>query len=165
MLTMSSENHRTQFLWISGVPVLLLFLLPSVILSASAAWGQAVEIGVVRMVAGTAHILREGSELRPAVGDPVREGDILRTGGDGALGIALSDNAVLSIGPETEFHLVEFAFQPRNEVFSFLARVLLGTFVYVSGDIGRLSPGSVSIETPVGVIGIRGTRFAGFVAP
>lgn len=162
---MSSDSHHMQIFWVIAVKALLLLLLPSLVLTPSAARGQSVEIGVVRSVAGTAHILRDGSEIRPAVGDEVREGDVLRTGADGALGIALSDNAVLSIGPESEFHLVEFAFQPRNEVFSFLARVLLGTFVYVSGDIGRLSPGAVSIETPVGVIGIRGTRFAGFVAP
>lgn len=132
---------------------------------AGSAYAQSIEIGVVRTVDGTAFIRRAGAEIQPAVGDTVREGDVLLTGADGSLGVALSDNALLSLGPASEIHLVEFAFEPRNAIFAFLARILLGSFVYTSGDIGRLSPDSVVIETPVGVIGIRGTRFAGFVAP
>ena len=146
----------------------LCILLSALILTfwpAEPAHAQTIEIGVVRTVDGTAYIRRAGAQLQPAVGDAVQEGDVLMTGADGSLGVALSDNALLSLGPASEIHLVEFAFEPRNAIFAFLARILLGTFVYVSGDIGRLSPDSVIIETPVGVIGIRGTRFAGFVAP
>jgi hypothetical protein len=35
-----------------------------------------------------------------------------------------------------------------------------GAMVYVSGKIAQFSPGSVSVETPVGVLGLRGTEFA-----
>lgn len=161
---MSSNKSFMQFLWGFFVWALLV-LVPVLAVAPSGAQAQMVEIGVVRTISGTAHILRDGDRIRPAVGGPVQEGDILRTGADGSIGVALSDNAVLSVGPDSEFHLVEFAFQPRNEIFSFLARILLGTFVYTSGDIGRLSPDAIAIETPVGVIGIRGTRFAGSVKP
>lgn len=129
------------------------------------ATAQIGEIGVVRTIDGSAYILRANVQITPAVGDPVHEGDVLMTGPDGALGVALSDNGLLSLGPASEIHLVEFAFEPRNAIFAFLARIMLGSFVYVSGDIGRLSPESVILETPVGVIGIRGTRLAGFVDP
>ena len=161
---MSSSKNYMQFFW-SFFVLALLVLVPVLAVTPSGAQAQTVEIGVVRTMSGTAHILRDGARIQPAIGGPVQEGDILRTGTDGSIGVALSDNAVLSVGPDSEFHLVEFAFQPRNEIFSFLARILLGTFVYTSGDIGRLSPDSVAIETPVGVIGIRGTRFAGSVGP
>jgi hypothetical protein len=39
-----------------------------------------------------------------------------------------------------------------------------GTFVYLSGVIGKLSPESIRLETPVGTIAIRGTRFAAKIA-
>jgi hypothetical protein len=43
---------------------------------------------------------------------------------------------------------------------SFLS-MLQGVFVYTSGLIGKADPGNVSVETPVGTIGIRGTAVAG----
>jgi hypothetical protein len=33
-------------------------------------------------------------------------------------------------------------------------------FAYFSGRIAKLAPGSVTVETPVGVVGLRGTRLA-----
>jgi len=39
-----------------------------------------------------------------------------------------------------------------------------GTFVYLSGVIAKLSPESIKLETPVGTIAIRGTRFAAKIA-
>ena len=37
-------------------------------------------------------------------------------------------------------------------------KMLKGTFVYISGAIGRLSPDSVRLETPSSIIGTRGTK-------
>jgi hypothetical protein len=40
-----------------------------------------------------------------------------------------------------------------------------GTLDFVSGMLGKLAPESVSVETPTGVIGMRGTHFVVNVAP
>jgi len=37
--------------------------------------------------------------------------------------------------------------------------MIRGTFSYLSGMIGKLSPGSTRIETPSGIVGVRGTHF------
>ncbi|MEZ4604989.1 MAG: hypothetical protein R2861_16775 [Desulfobacterales bacterium] len=41
-----------------------------------------------------------------------------------------------------------FVFNPKEEKFAvFVKKMLKGTFVYISGAIGRLSPDSVKLET------------------
>ena len=46
-----------------------------------------------------------------------------------------------------------------NDKLSLVASFLQGTFSHVSGGIGRLKPEAVKMRTPVGTIGIRGTKF------
>ena len=42
--------------------------------------------------------------------------------------------------------------------FAFLARMVKGTFSYISGLIGKLSPNSVQLEIPDATIAVRGTK-------
>ena len=53
---------------------------------------------------------------------------------------------------------------PDKSKFSLLAKMIKGTFVYISGVIGKLSPESIQLETPAGVIAILGTKFAAKIA-
>ncbi|MBW1851236.1 MAG: FecR domain-containing protein [Deltaproteobacteria bacterium] len=85
--------------------------------------------------------------------------DLLTTGDTGAMGITFKDNTMISIGPDTEFVVDEFVYQPRQNNLSFGSKMMRGTLHFVSGTIAKLSPESVSVKTPVGTIGIRGTRF------
>lgn len=118
------------------------------------------EIGVVRSSHGEAYIVREGVTAPAQPGQPVQEGDILETGADGTLGIVLEDTTQISLGDNSRFHMSEFRFEPLRNDYSLIGRILDGTFVFISGDIGRLSPRDVRLETPSGIIGIRGTRLA-----
>ena len=38
-------------------------------------------------------------------------------------------------------------------------KIFKGTFSYLSGVMGKLAPDSVKIETPVGMVAVRGTHF------
>jgi hypothetical protein len=88
----------------------------------------------------------------------VYESDGLRTEADGRLGITLKDDTRLSLGPDTELRLDRFAFSPAENRFGFVLKLVRGVVAYVSGRIGRLAPESIRLETPDGVVGIRGTR-------
>ena len=122
------------------------------------------EIGVVRSSNGEAYIIRDGVAASAQIGQAVREGDVLETGDNGSLGIVLQETTQISIGDNSRFHLAEFRFEPLQSDYSLIGRILDGTLVFISGDIGRLSPGDVSLETPSGTIGIRGTRLAVAIA-
>jgi len=122
-------------------------------------------IGYVKTVSGTATVLRIGSEQPLAVGAPLFENDTLKTGKDSSLGVTMKDGTTLSAGPETEILLDHYAYAPGAGQLGFAARVSQGTLDFVSGMLGKLAPESVSIETPTGVIGMRGTHFVVRVAP
>ncbi len=126
----------------------------------SCAYGQDDVVGVVRTIEGQAVILRGSEQVTAEAGAPVRRHDVLRTSGDATLAVVLRDNTAISIGPNTRFTIEGYEFQPAQSRFSLLGVLLTGTFLYSSGEIGRLAPNNVSLRTPVGIIGIRGTRFS-----
>ena len=116
-------------------------------------------IGYVRKVERPAFVVRHGSRKPADIGHSVFMDDLLTTGDTGAMGITFKDNTMISIGPDTEFVVDEFVYQPRKNALSFGSKMMRGTLHFVSGTIAKLSPESVSVKTPVGTIGIRGTRF------
>ncbi len=120
--------------------------------------------GTVNNVKGIVFVVRQGADLPLEKGMRLYSADLLKTGQNGSTGIILQDNTMFSLGPDSELALKEFVFVPDEGRFSLLAKMIKGTFVYISGVIGKLSPESVGIETPVGVIAIRGTRFAAKIA-
>lgn len=122
-------------------------------------------IGYVKTVSGKATIVREGLERSAAVGAPLFENDTLKTGEESSLGVTMKDGTTLSAGPETEILLDKYAYVPSRQQLGFVARVSQGTLDFVSGMLGKLAPESVAIETPTGVIGMRGTHFVVRVAP
>jgi len=117
-------------------------------------------IGVVKYVAGAASLVRGSREAPAAVGDVILEGDLLRTGADGAIGFMLEDGARFSIGADSAIEMREFRFQPSKGLFSIIAELFYGVMVHSTGEVGRLAPEAVKIETAYGDVGVRGTRFA-----
>ena len=122
-------------------------------------------IGVVKTAEGEAFILRNGRRLTAVPGSGLVQGDVLSTGANGALGVVLRDDTVLSIGPSAETRIDKFAFEPAEQKLGMVLRVTRGLFAYVSGRISKLAPGSVRIETPVATLAIRGTRLVARIVP
>lgn len=122
-------------------------------------------IGYVKTVSGSASVVRLGHESKLAVGAALYEDDTIKTGEESSLGVTMKDGTTLSAGPETEILLDKYAYQPKAQQLGFVARVSQGTLDFVSGMLGKLAPESVQIETPTGVIGMRGTHFVVRVAP
>jgi hypothetical protein len=116
-------------------------------------------VGRVKTVNGSASIVRGQSSLPAVVNERVFQGDTLRTGPDGSLGVILKDDTSLSLGPNSVAVVEQFLFAPAEGKLSVVTRMLKGTAVYISGIIAKLSPQSVRFETPNATIGIRGTRF------
>jgi hypothetical protein len=116
-------------------------------------------IGIVKKVEETAFIVRNGSSQAARPGHPVFLNDVLKTGVSGALGVTFNDDTRISIGPDTEYVVDEYVYQPKEMALSFVSRITRGTLQYISGTIAKIAPESVSVKTPTGTIGIRGTRF------
>ena len=117
------------------------------------------DAGSIKNVEGQALILRGEKQLPAQTGSRLLVDDVLRTGEDGAMGIILQDDTIISMGPLSEMILADFLFQPEISRFGLMIKFLKGTFSYLSGTIGKLAPESVKIETPVGMVAVRGTHF------
>ncbi len=117
-------------------------------------------VGVVKNVGGSAAIIRDGLSLPARPAAKIMVGDVLETGPESSLGVIMRDDATLSLGPGSRLVIEKFLFVPVDGKMGFLVRVAKGTLAYLAGIIARLAPQSVSFETPVATIGIRGTRFA-----
>jgi hypothetical protein len=120
--------------------------------------------GTVKNVQGNVSVKRQDMTLTAERGMKIYANDVISTDKDGSVGIILQDNTIFSLGPESELELKEFVFAPDQGSFYLLAKMIKGTFVYMSGLMGKLSPDSIKLETPVGTIAIRGTRFAAKIA-
>lgn len=124
-------------------------------------------IGYIKTLKGTEHRLTDhaGQERPVAVGTPLLVGDTVYTGKETALGLTLKDETLMSIGPNTELTLQAYLFEPARGELSLSSRMNRGTMQFVSGQIARLKPEAVAIDTPAGTIGVRGTHFALKVSP
>lgn len=96
----------------------------------------------------------------------VREGmhllvnDTLAVAPESRLGAILQDGTRIAMGPGSELTIDRFVYEPAAGKFDLLIKLARGALTYVSGKIAQFSPSSVRVETPVGVVGLRGTHFA-----
>jgi hypothetical protein len=86
--------------------------------------------------------------------------DVIKTGADGRLSFILHDGTRVSLGPNSEMKLSQFAYEPAQSNYGLVIDMAKGVLAYVSGKIAKFSPESVKVRTPTGVIGVRGTKFA-----
>ena len=138
---------------ISLVSFLLILFLPF------AAFADEAEIGMIKTMKGKASVVTGSTHSPAAVGTVVHQNDGLETGPDGAIGVTFVDNTTLSPGPNSQITLTKYVFDPRGNNFAFVTDMAKGSLMYVSGLIAKLSPEAVSMHTPVGTVGVRGTRF------
>ena len=115
--------------------------------------------GSIKTVRGKCSV-RRGTETIPAIaGFHLLEGDALITGSDGHIGVIMHDGTRLSLGPDTELSIDKFIYNPSDGKFALLLKLGRGMLAYVSGKIASFSPEAVKVQTPVGLIGLRGTEF------
>jgi len=132
----------------------------ALLLGVGAANGQEPEAaGQIKTSRGSVSIERAGARLPVSVGASVFPADKVRTGEDGAVGITLRDNTLLSAGPNSLLRLDRFAFDQTTHAGSMLATVAKGTLSVVTGKIARQSPQAVEFRTPTSILGVRGTEF------
>jgi hypothetical protein len=121
--------------------------------------------GRVKVVSGSAFIVRSGAAVPAEVGQSLFESDGLRTGDDGRIGVVLDDDTRVSLGPSSEVRLESFRYAPAEGSVGLAMRFLRGVAVYVSGQIAKLAPDAIRLETPSAIVGVRGTTLAVHVVP
>jgi hypothetical protein len=121
--------------------------------------GDEILVGSVKTVHGGATIHRGQNVIPLSEGAHILLNDTVQTASDGGVGVILQDGTRLSLGPNTEIKIDRFIYQPADGKFALLLQLARGGLAYVSGKIAKFSPGSVTVETPVAILGLRGTEF------
>ncbi len=129
------------------------------VLALGSGWTMAQEAGLVKTSKGSATLERAGEKLPITVGSKVMVNDRVLTGADGAVGIMLRDNTMLSAGPNSSLQMNKFAFDTTTNAGTIDASVKRGTVAVISGKIAKATPENVSFSTPHMTLGVRGTEF------
>jgi len=124
------------------------------------AWGAEPIAGSVKTAQGGAVVHRGAQTIPATTGMHLLVNDVLQTSTDGRIGAILQDGTGIGLGPNTELKIDSFIYQPADGKLSLILRLARGVMAYFSGRIAKLAPGSVTVETPVGVMGLRGTHMA-----
>ena len=131
-------------------------LAPNQYAQAAAPNPSAQVIGKVEKLSGSVTAVRNGAAVSLNVGDAVNKNDVIQTGSDSTAGISFLDGTALNLSANTRMALSEFIFDVNATSgngghFS----LVQGAFAFVSGLVAKT--GGLNIDTPVAVIGIRGT--------
>jgi len=125
----------------------------------SVVWAADEPIGYVKQVTGAASVTTGDAKVAVEVGTSIFQGSVLRTGKKSSVGVTFKDETVMSFGSDTEFRVDEYLYAPTQGKLKFASKLAKGSLNYISGVIEKLQPDAVTVTTPKGTIGVRGTQF------
>ena len=96
-----------------------------------------------------------GQADQTKVGDLVYQGDVVKTGADGRMGINFADGSSFNLSSNARMALDEFVYDPNGKSNSTFFSLTNGTLTFVAGSIAK--SGDMKVDTPVATMGIRGT--------
>ncbi len=119
---------------------------------------NATPIGTVIALKGQVWVESEHGTRPLEMDGAVYQGEKVVTGPDSGVEIRFLDDTFLSQGPDSALSLKDYVYDPGNTEGANLGFGLLqGAFRHVSGKIAETNPENVQLESPLAVIGIRGT--------
>jgi len=119
-------------------------------------------IGRIDIADGTVFVLRaDGSRSELSPGDAIYAGDRIETAADGRVAMAMVDGSRFSLAENGAMTMDEMIFDGNGADGSAQVSVLSGVFVFVSGQIAKMSVDAMIIRTPTMTMGIRGTKLVG----
>lgn len=121
------------------------------------------QIGQVSEMSGPVFAVRaDGTRVELGTGDPLYQGDVVETtGDDSAVRILLIDQTTFAIGPDARLALDQLTFNPQDHSGDVSITMLKGVFIFTSGLVAKKDPSHMTVNTPVALIGIRGTVVTG----
>jgi hypothetical protein len=122
---------------------------------------EPVSIGAVDKVQAQVLATQAGATRDLAAAGPVYFRDRMKTGAGARLEAKLDDGTVLTLGENGKLNVDEFVYRPGEQGSKLALNVTKGAFLFVGGKIEGPTGGNVTIKTPVGTLGVRGTTVWG----
>lgn len=114
---------------------------------------------LIKSIHGVVNVTRQQKTFEAIPGATLQVSDRVVTAQSASAAIVFRDGTLLTLGSGADVLLRDYLFVPRESKFSFSLFLAKGSAIYESGKIGKLSPQSVTVETPDATVGVRGTRF------
>jgi hypothetical protein len=141
-------------------------LIAAMMFAAASAFAQTpAPVGTVSKLQGAATVThtsagRIDTAQGLKIGTPIFLGDILETAAGAKLLVAFNDGTQLTLGPKADVVIDEFVYNPTGGAAKAALRVTGGAMRLVAGAVERIGgAAAITVGTPVGSIGIRGTDF------
>ncbi|MEP3421799.1 MAG: FecR domain-containing protein [Erythrobacter sp.] len=117
------------------------------------------EIGRIKNVTSGVQILRDGRTITARSGLKLEEGDVITTGSRSRVGITLSDDTRMALGPNSRVTLDEYEYDRRRQTGRSVTSINRGSLGVTSGNITRSGRDRMRVRTPTSTLGVRGTTF------
>ncbi len=156
--TLRASSTRPTWSAVFGLMLLSIFALLALPMWARAQVA-AEAVGYVKTVTGDAWVITSGESTKAQPGTAVMVGSQIKTDAKASLGVTFKDDTVMAFGPNTELMVDQYLYDPARGQLKLSTRLVKGTLNYLSGVIAKLQPDAVTIKTPTGIIGVRGTQF------
>jgi hypothetical protein len=134
------------------------FLVASLVAGVECCRAQTDSFGIVKTVSGEVLVSRSEKTMKAAPNMKIIQGDSIKTGEKGSIGLVFSDDTVIALDPNSEIMIESYMFSPVDQELSFVAKLIKGTFSFITGQIAKLAPKNVKFETPDATLGVRGTK-------
>jgi hypothetical protein len=95
------------------------------------------------------------------VGTPVHMNDELSTGPGARLEITFRDDSVLTLGEHASVVIDRYVFNPEKGAGELALTTTRAAFRFSTGRIGQVRNKSITVNTPVAALAVRGTNFWG----
>ncbi len=117
--------------------------------------------GQIEALTGTATVLRNEEQNPLRLGDDIFANDTIATGTSSQITIIFSDGMEFRLGADAKLLIDDFVFDQAASTGLQSLSAIKGAFSYQSGLLAESDPSAVSIKTPLGTLGIRGTKLMG----
>ncbi|WP_028448451.1 FecR domain-containing protein [Chitinibacter tainanensis] len=116
------------------------------------------QTATVQLVRGEVSISAGPNRGKPlAAGQTLREGDVIRAGANGWVGLLLSDGSQLYVSPNSQFGLQKMRAMPQANLRQTDLQLKAGRADFAVQP--QTSGSRFEVKTPLAVTGVRGTRF------
>ncbi|WP_167533108.1 Ig-like domain-containing protein [Bradyrhizobium cajani] len=112
-------------------------------------------VGHIVKISGSASIVRNGVTIVANVGDAINQNDVVQTGSNSTLGLALDDGTTFNLSESARFMLNDLTFDASSTSNSSLMTLVEGAASFVAGQVAKT--GDMRVATPTATLGIRGT--------
>ncbi len=102
-----------------------------------------------------------GKTRKLAEGSEIFVGDLLKTGKETRLEIAMIDAAKLTLGDNSRLRIESYLFDEAKNTGNANVKVIAGVFRAVSGKLGKVAGAPFQVTMQTATLGIRGTEFWG----